>query len=417
MIQDPGQPFLEREKTLLAFRDKLIASLTGGNFVRLVLSGGGATGGLDKVLGRSVELRGALHLSLTFRYANRDETKNLLVSEVSTWLMKHLGQEFRTGLLCTTEADWQFTFGKDRPPKLVRHKASSTTTPSREHDQPRRSLLDASAQDWLSGLGVTDEKGKIRSGMAAKHAQICRYLEIVSHVAKENAWLEPSRDAATTSEWTIADMGCGKGYLTFGLWHLFRRVYRLSVRVVGVEVRSELVLSNQGLAGNIGAEGLEFVAGTIDSASIGSPRALIALHACDTATDEAILYGVDSGAQLIMVAPCCHRQIRHQVGRPAPVGPLLCHGLMEERLAEWLTDGLRTLYLEWAGYRTKVVEFVSLEHTSKNLMLIGSMVAKPFTDPAARARIEDLQSFFGIQRHALDRLLGQAPEPESHGPG
>jgi hypothetical protein len=200
-------------------------------------------------------------------------------------------------------------------------------------------------------------------------------------------------------------MGCGKGYLTFGAWHLFRRVWKQPIHVLGVEARPELVASTNKLARQLQADGLEFVSGDIAAAKLPQVDALIALHACNTATDDAIRRGIELGAKLIVVAPCCHKELRPQLGGPEPLAPVLQHGVMEERMAEWLTDGLRALFLEWAGYRTKLMEFIASEHTPKNLMLAAIREREPFVDIAARKRIEDLKAWFGIQHHALDRLL------------
>jgi hypothetical protein len=205
-------------------------------------------------------------------------------------------------------------------------------------------------------------------------------------------------------------MGCGKGYLTFGTWHLFRRVWQRPVRVIGVEARADLVATTNKLAKQIKADGLEFISGTIESAKLLRVDALIALHACDTATDDAIRRGIELGAKLIVVAPCCHKELRPQFGKPEPLATVLRHGVMEERMAEWVTDGLRALFLEWAGYRTKVFEFVASEHTPKNLMIAAARHTAPFTDTVARERIEGLKNFFGVQHHALDSLLKRRAE-------
>ena len=115
--------------------------------------------------------------------------------------------------------------------------------------------------------------------------------------------------------------------------------------------------------------------------------------------------GIELGAKLIVVAPCCHKELRPQLGKPEPLAPVLRHGLMEERMAEWATDGLRALFLEWAGYRTKIMEFVGGEHTPKNLMIAAVREGAAFADEGARKRIEELKNFFGIKHHALDSLL------------
>jgi SAM-dependent methyltransferase len=384
------------------FLQRATESLRDGSFVRLVLSS--ATDAHDapqKVLGRLVELKTGPHLSLTFRYPTRDTTKNVRVNEAGSWLAGQIGTHFRSVLLGTTKRDWQLSVNQSGDSKLATHKPSTVETPSRAHDVAGQAILDESAGDWLQGLGVLNANGRARPAMADKYAQINRYLEIFTHLAKDCGWLDQSVDR----ELVIADMGCGKGYLTFGLWHLFARVWKRPARVIGVEVREELVNSTTALTRAIGANGLTFVAGTIENTALPSVDALIALHACNTGTDDAIRRGIELAARLIVVAPCCHQELRPQLGRPAPFAPVLAHGIMAERMAEWATDGLRSLFLEWAGYRTKMIEFVSTEHTPKNLMIAAVRDGKPFTSPAARDRVEQFKGFFGIKHHALDSLL------------
>jgi SAM-dependent methyltransferase len=383
------------------FLRHLTESLGDGSFVRLVLSHGVETKTApEKVLGRLVDLKSRPHLSMTFRYSMRDTTKNVPVDEAANWLREQIGAHFRSALLGTTQRDWQLSLHETGPAKLVAHKPSRSEAPSHAHDVPRLTILNDSAHDWLKGLGIVNDRGRVRPAMADKYAQINRYLEIFTHLAKDCGWLDSQEGCPI-----IADMGCGKGYLTFGLWHLFARTWKRPVRIIGVEMRDELVASTNELARQIGAEGLAFVAGTIETAALPKTDALIALHACNTATDDAIRRGIELGAQLIIVAPCCHQEVRPQLGRPPPLGPVLHHGIMAERIAEWATDGLRALFLEWAGYRTKMIEFVSTEHTPKNLMIAAVRHGEPFQSPAAYERIIQFKAFFAIKQHALDSLL------------
>jgi SAM-dependent methyltransferase len=385
-------------------------SLGDGSFVRLVLSRGIDTGDApEKVIGRLVELKDGPRLSLTFRYATRDTTKNLVLDQAAIWAKEQIGTRFRSALLNTTKRDWQLFVDDSGDAKLVAHKPAHGEAPSRAHDRARRTLLDDSARDWLHGIGVLNDRGNVRPAMADKHAQINRYLEIFAHLARDCGWTERKPGNACL---TVADMGCGKGYLTFALWHLFARVWKRPVKVIGVEVRKDLVDSANLLAQRIGAEGLEFTAGTIENAALPKVDALIALHACNTATDDAIRRGIELGAKLIIVAPCCHKEVRPQLAAarresrpPTPLDAVLEHGIMAERMAEWATDGLRALFLEWAGYRAKMIEFVSTEHTSKNLMIAAVRDGQPFALAAARARIEQFKDFFGIKHHSLDVLL------------
>ncbi|MSU59871.1 MAG: SAM-dependent methyltransferase [Pedosphaera sp.] len=423
---------------------KFAESLARGTFARLALSSPvEVVDAPEKVLGRFVMLKGVPHLSLTLRYPTRDVTKNLPKSDAVSWLRAQLGTHFRSALVCTTQRDWQFISNEAGVARLIDHQPSAKKTPSPEHDRKRAGLLDDSARDWLQGLDVLDREGKLRVSMADKHRQINHYLEIFSHLAKECGWMEkniqhptsniqrpmvtptPERGAMEvgcsmlevgcsqtnapnrSSALQLVDMGCGKGYLTFGLWHLFSRVWKQPVRVIGVETRADLVSTTNKLARQIKADGLEFVRGEIQSVKLPPVDALIALHACNTATDDAIRRGIELGAKLIVVAPCCHKELRPQLGKPEPLAAVLRHGLMEERMAEWATDGLRALFLEWAGYRTKILEFVASEHTPKNLMIAAIREGEPFVDDAARKKIEELKNFFSVQHQVLDPLLGK----------
>lgn len=402
-----------------AFVQKVVASLARRTLVRLSLTSAAKVEAAQKILGRGVMLKGRMHLSLTFRHPTRDVTKNLPEAEVADWLRGQLVAEYHSALLGTTTRDWQFICDAAGKCRLVDHKPANRQEPTGEHDQKRAGILDATARDWLQGLGILDRDGKLRASMADKHRQIDHYLEILSHLIRECGWGgAPGSDPAPTGAIAapgrrpalqIADMGCGKGYLTFGLWHLLHRVQQQPVRVIGVETRADLVAATNKLANQIKAQGLEFNSGTIADVALSRLDALIALHACNTATDDAIRRGVEAGAKLIVVAPCCHQELRPQLGKPEPLAAVLRHGLMAERMAEWATDGLRALFMEWAGYRTKIIEFVSSEHTPKNLMLAAVRERAPFTDEAARQRIVDLKSFFGIERHALDALLEAKP--------
>ena len=407
-----------------------LTSLDDNTFVRLILSGGtGDDGAPKRILARLVKLRGGPHLSVTLRYATRDEAKNLGPSEVAKWLAFQLKGNFRSALLGTTLREWQLNFPPDKEPWLISHKPHSKTAPARDHDEAKQTWLDASARDWLFGLGICDESGRVNPSMADKHRQIHRYLEIFSHLVKDCGWVPEGEqgsesrlqavpgpaEAGTPNELVIADMGCGKGYLTFGAWHLLRRRWRVPSKVIGVETRPELVKTISQLARKIDAPGLEFIAGNIASVELPRVDALIALHACNTATDDAIRRGIELEAKLIVVAPCCHQEIRPQLGKPAPLASVLEHGIMAERMAEWATDGLRALFLEWAGYRTKIIEFIGSEHTPKNLMLAAIREREPFTDAAAREKILELKKFFGIERHALDGLLEKSLTTDEHG--
>jgi SAM-dependent methyltransferase len=343
------------------------------------------------------------HLSLTIRSATRDLTENLPIPESRSRVQHWFESGFRSALLGTTQADWQLAMSAGREPRLVRHRPSVTALPDRGHDRKKTEPLGREATPWLQELGVMDASGKVRKTMADKHRQIRHYAAILQQLAGE---LTLPADGS----FTVIDMGCGKGYLTFAAWHLLRKRFDRPIRVIGVETRRELVDLSQAAADRIGATGLEFIHGSIAEVELPQFDALIALHACNTATDQAILRGIRQQAQLIITAPCCHHELRPQILLPPPLDALRAHGFFTGHLSEWLTDGLRTLHLEWAGYRTRLIEFVSPEHTPKNLLIAGVRHSPPFAHPNRRDQIERLKQFFAIQSHALDPLL-KAPGP------
>jgi SAM-dependent methyltransferase len=208
--------------------------------------------------------------------------------------------------------------------------------------------------------------------------------------------------SATAGPLRVVDAGCGKGYLTFAISALLGD----HATVHGIEARPELVaLCNDVAAAQGFAPRLAFTAGTIADSPAEAVDVLIALHACDTATDDALARGIASGAKLIVVAPCCQKELRPQLTAPPVLAGPLRHGIFQERQAEFVTDALRAELLEWSGYRTKVLEFVSTEHTAKNLM-IAAIKARPPGDAADARRVRALAAFYGIHSQRLAAHLG-----------
>lgn len=383
-----------------------LEAIAKDTFVRLVLSSPlRATSPARRIVARLVSIRGALRVSVTTQEERRDLTRNLELAEVGAWLRDQIDPErgFASALLGTSGKDWQLSAKAGQTAKLTGHKPAQTQTPDRSHDRAKKRTVDVSGNDWLHALGLTDVAGKPLPSQSDKFQQIQRYTEILGHQVRDCGW---TGDA----EISVVDMGCGRGALTFAVWHLLRRRLGLNATVTGIELRPELAAQAQSVAQRLGLEGLRFVPGRIDEASLDRVDALIALHACDTATDDAMMRGIRAGARLIVVAPCCHQSVRPQLTSPDLLAPVLRHGLLEERFAEWLTDGLRALVLEWAGYRVRLTEFVSSEHTPKNLLLTAVRIAEPFANPALREQIHSLAAGFGIRETPWMPLM-ESPSP------
>jgi SAM-dependent methyltransferase len=388
------------------FLAQLGASVRDGSLVKLTLGKPrGADPTLRNLLVRPVELRGAPHLSLVWRHERQDITKNYPVEDALTVLAPLIGSDFHSAHLFTTARLAQLEYNKKGEPRLT-YGPAAEEKPDPAHDRPKQRLLTDESQTWLQALGVTTPTGAVREGMADKHRQLHKFVEILSHLAAGAApGLSLSNGLPTHRPIEIADMGCGKGYLTFATYDYFNLVAGRPTHVRGIEARPELVQLCNRIAHETARHQLNFLPGTIASASFATLDVLIALHACDTATDDAIAKGVQAGATLIVVAPCCQKELRAQL-QPAPVlAPALAHGIFAERHAEFATDALRALLLEWAGYDTKVFEFISTEHTAKNVMIAATKRSDPTRTEAAALKVRELAAFYGVKTQALARQL------------
>lgn len=385
------------------FLARLDAAVRDGTFRRLVLGKPRGVGddSLRTVQVRPVRLKAGPHLSFLWKHTTREVTKNVVPADGVLEVGRLLGAAFHSAHLFLDDRVVQLEFNRKGDARLTAGRLpGSPAEPAAEaHDRTKERLLDARSRDWLEALGVVAPTGAVREGMADKHRQIHKFVEILSH-------LVAAAPLAADRPVEVADMGCGKAYLTFAAHDWFEFVARRSARFVGVEQRPELVEACNRLAHDTGRTKLSFVRGSIAEATIPSPDVLIALHACDTATDDALARGLAAGAALLVVAPCCQKEVRTQLHPAAgsALAPVLHHGIFAERHAEFATDALRALLLEWAGYDTKVFEFISTEHTAKNLMIAATRRAEEDTAERRAARaaaVRALAAFYGVRRHAL----------------
>ena len=385
------------------FFDALGESLGGGGFVKLTLAKyRGPEAGLKNVYVRTVELKKGDRLSFLYRYATRDEVKNLTIEDGTRALRDMLGASFLSAHLFTSGEDLRLEFNRKGETRLARHAPtfSEATPPTAGHERKKRRAIEAAGNVYLRELGVTNERGEVRPAMGDKFRQINRFVEIL-------AGLHASSSLAQARELSVVDVGSGKGYLTFAVYDYLNNAAGVRADVTGVEGRPQLVELCNETARRAGFDRLRFKTGLVNDVEVERADILIALHACDTATDDAIYKGVAAGASLIITAPCCHKELRPQMQSPAALRGLLRHGILLEREAEALTDSLRALLLESAGYVVKVFEFVSTEHTRKNTMIAATRRASDVDGERERALREyrELKEFYGIREQRLERLL------------
>ncbi|MBL0355368.1 MAG: SAM-dependent methyltransferase [Chitinophagaceae bacterium] len=233
--------------------------------------------------------------------------------------------------------------------------------------------------------------------MQDKYKQINRYVEIIDGIIK---------DLDFNKSISVVDMGSGKGYLTFALYDYLTSTLQLQAKVSGIELRPDLVNICNQIAAKANFSNLHFEKGSIADAAIQSIDMLIALHACDTATDDAIYKGIQANAKVIICAPCCHKQIRKQMKPGNVLNSITKHGILLERQAEIVTDSIRALLLEAAGYKTRVFDFIATEHTPKNVMIVG-IKNKNTIDKKEEylEKVKALKALFSIETHYLETLL------------
>lgn len=342
---------------------------------------------LKSLHARIVDIKGKAMIQATYRHDTQDVTKNfdlasfievcsqLLSDELYHANMIHNGQEH---ILLTNKKRGQIT---SRPTK---ESASNT----KSNDRSKHRLI-AEDEPFLQALGLASSNGKIYKPSQKKYRQINKFVEIIAHTV------------ADYDIEHIADMGCGKGYLSFAVFRYLSQKND-QLKLTGYELRPGLVSDNNEVVSQLGWKGLQFEVGNIATLQLPKTDMVIALHACDIATDMAIAQGINGDAKVIVVSPCCHKQIRKAMNTKGPLQHILKQGIMQERLAEWITDTIRVLLLEAHGYRTKIFEFISSEHTAKNL-LITAVKTKPRKE--ALQEIEAIKAAYGIERHYLETLL------------
>lgn len=379
------------------FLDAVEQAIETKNFDRLILSQyRGDIKDLEKITLRLIQLQNELVLSCLYRYKTQDVTKNYPLTEAKT-LITELSLACKQANLFTNDEELQLKKNKKKA-LLTRTAQISKQMESVQqgHDRIKHRYVD---QDriFLQHLGITDQKAQIIPSMAKKWKQINKFVEIFAGALGH---IEQKQEALK-----VVDFGSGKGYLTCALYDYLDQNLQTPF-VTGVELNPKVVEFCQNVAKASNYQQLDFFQGDVRTYAPEHLDVMIALHACDVATDFAIHTGIRLNAQMIMCAPCCHKELRPQMQSPQVLKPMLQFGIHAGQQAEMLTDTIRALLLKAYGYETKVFEFVALEHTSKNKMILATK-RKDYEAPDAEvlAQIVALKQMYGIQKHSLELLL------------
>jgi len=403
------------------FHDILKRHITGGTCLKIVLSRpypkrGAATQDSEprarKVVARPIQLRGCDSYQFAMRAGSREIHENLAPDDAARRVQELFGHSFLDCHLFTTTSDYVARIARSGHVKVTTgtptaSSQSQRAQTARPHDREKRRLLRPDEPvPFLVEIGVMTPAGKVRANKQKKFRQINRFLELVDDVIGEL----PSRDPLR-----VVDFGCGKSYLTFALHHLLTAVRSRRVEIVGLDRDRHVIDECRRVAGRLDCTGLEFREGHIADYEPATPVDLaVSLHACDTATDDALAKAVLWGCAVILAVPCCQHELAGKLRSPE-LEPLAAHGILKERMAALATDALRAQILELRGYRTQVLEFIDMEHTAKNV-LIRAVRRKSGTDSAGAVPPADLdkqtvslrefKELLGVQETYLEERLG-----------
>ncbi|MBO7529779.1 MAG: SAM-dependent methyltransferase [Bacteroidales bacterium] len=383
------------------FFEKLDSSLKNNSIIKMTLSKPvSKNNDLRNVYVKPILLKDNKMYQFIYRYERRDETKNFDAVQTMEQVRSLVPTNFQNVSLFTFTEDVTLLVSKKGKPTLMCKKINETREVDLSHDHEKQRLIDPT-KPWWNLLGLTSRDGKVMADMQHKFKQICKYVEIVDGVMRQTKF---------DDEIHIADMGAGKGYLTFALYEYLTTHYDKKIVMEGVEIRPELVEKiNEIIRINAslinGRSNMQFIQNSIADYKPSKLDVLIALHACDTATDDAILKGIRNNAKLIICAPCCHKQVRREMEKSGKFDSITKYGIFLERQAVMITDAVRALVLEYCGYKTQVMEFIEIDNTPKNVLLVGRKSEKNVDKEAVARQIKELLDKYGIEEHYLWKNL------------
>jgi len=362
---------------------------------------------------RYVDLRSGRHLQVTCYDDTQAFIRNLSVGEpaadaVDELLAEPFGNwqvqtpEALTSLRVTKRGNAEVHTARQQP-------GATAPAVSRNHDREKPRLLPAD-DAYLQAVGISDERGRVKPSKQAKYRQIEEFLRLLSAAVDDALATGRVPQPSAERPLRVVDLGCGNAYLTFAAFRYLTVVRGLAVRMTGVDLKGQARQRNTALADRLGCgDGLTFQQATIQAAEVTGPvDAVLSLHACDTATDDALARALGWQTSLVLAAPCCHHYVQAQLRRataPVPFGLVTRHGILRERLGDVLTDAMRAALLRQHGYRADVVEFVASRHTPRNTMLRG-LRAGVAVDHGVRSEYESLEAMWQVRPRLAELLAG-----------
>ena len=313
----------------------------------------------EKITCKRIRIKSEILMQFTMYKQNKAYHENCKLNEVPDFLRNHM-QNFKQLQLFTTSYDYQALINKKGEAHIKRTKASKKQSASLNHNRQKQYILDeVTSKAFLIDLGLMSQDGQIKPSKYDKYKQINKYLETI-----ESVMSTLQQDFIR-----IIDFGCGKSYLTFAMYHYLTHIRGKKVEIIGLDLKEDVITFCNQLANRLGYTHLKFQVGDIGQYTTDKNiDMVVSLHACNTATDAALAKAVAWNAKVILAVPCCHHECYTQIQNPL-LDPILKHGILKEKIASFITDGMRSLYLESVGYKVQVMEFIDMQHTPKNILI------------------------------------------------
>lgn len=392
---------IQKDEKLIDFLNRVKQTFISGKLNRIKISKPtDKNDDLIDILIRPVEIKNNQMLSFVYHHKTKDITKNFSIDEAINQIEELLDRRFKNFILFTNEHDIRLSFSKKFKPLVHIGKPTTSCCTVKSHDKVKNHFIKVEGNPYLKELGVINASNQIAKDMGAKFKQIAKFIETLNNLIENS-------NISDLEEVKVADMGSGKGYLTFAVYDHLVNNLNLDAQVTGVEMREKLVSFCNKVAKSSKFGKLKFEQNTINDYPRDNVDILIALHACDTATDDAIFKGIQANSSIIVLSPCCHKQIRKELNIKNELSDIAKHGILKERLAETVTDTMRGLILEAFGYKTQIFEFIADSHTHKNLMIVGVKKDNRQIDPASIEKIQNIKKMFGIEYFYLEDLLSE----------
>ena len=365
------------------------------NLIQATLSASRNKNGISKVKIRPIQLKGQICYQASATEGTKVLHKNYERMQLIEYLESELAENFGQFQAQGAVTDGVVLVSKKGKMTIKqKHHAPKEKVKIQAHNRVKQYILkEGTVVPFLVDLGVMNREGKIHNTSYDKFKQINRFLEFIEDIL-------PQLDSGR--ELTILDFGCGKSYLTFAMYYYLHELKEYDIRIIGLALKKEVIRHCNELSEKYGYEKLRFLEGDIaDYTGVNKVDMVVTLHACDTATDYALAKAVGWDAKVILSVPCCQHELNRQI-RNEVLEPVLRYGLLKERMAALITDGLRAQYLEREGYEAQILEFIDMEHTPKNLLIRA--VKKNGMRPKKSADIGTVEELLHVAP-TLEKLL------------